>query len=196
MPQVDYKQIKNKTHAATHQNGGSDEVAVAAAAANAIPKAGAGGSLAVAWYPDMVGDAGAGGTKGAVPAPGAGDAATKFLKANGTWAVPAGAAGAPTTANKGMAASVTAADFALACATAITSTPASDGYVQVAINGVLVEVGDGVRTKDCYFSSVASGGAAARAIADIAATDSLYWVGSVVGYELAASDKVDFFYMV
>lgn len=39
---------------------------------------------------DLVGDAGAGGTKGAVPAPGAGDtAAGKFLKADATWAVPA-----------------------------------------------------------------------------------------------------------
>lgn len=40
---------------------------------------------------DMVGDAGSGGTKGAVPAPAAGDAAAlKFLKADGTWAIPAG----------------------------------------------------------------------------------------------------------
>jgi hypothetical protein len=37
------------THASRHQNGGADEVAVAAAAANAIPKAGAGGTLADAW---------------------------------------------------------------------------------------------------------------------------------------------------
>lgn len=41
---------------------------------------------------DMVGDAGAGGTKGLAPAPGAGDAAAgKFLKADGTWATPTGA---------------------------------------------------------------------------------------------------------
>jgi hypothetical protein len=38
----------------------------------------------------MVGDSGSGGTKGLVPAPGAGDAAAgKFLKADGTYAVPA-----------------------------------------------------------------------------------------------------------
>jgi hypothetical protein len=37
----------------------------------------------------MVGDTGTGGTAGAAPAPAAGDnAAGKFLKANGTWAVP------------------------------------------------------------------------------------------------------------
>jgi hypothetical protein len=39
----------------------------------------------------MVGDSGSGGTKGLVPAPAAGDAAAaKFLKADGTYAVPAG----------------------------------------------------------------------------------------------------------
>ncbi|NVO13906.1 MAG: hypothetical protein HXX10_07705 [Rhodoplanes sp.] len=41
----------------------------------------------------MTGDTGAGGTKGLVPAPAAGDAAaTKFLRADGTWAVTAGGA--------------------------------------------------------------------------------------------------------
>lgn len=39
----------------------------------------------------MVGDSGSGGTKGMAPAPAAGDAAaSKFLKADGTWAVPSG----------------------------------------------------------------------------------------------------------
>lgn len=36
-------------HASNHQNGGSDEVATATAGANAIPKAGAGGTLANSW---------------------------------------------------------------------------------------------------------------------------------------------------
>jgi hypothetical protein len=36
-------------HKASHQHGGSDEVATATAGANAIPKAGAGGKLAVGW---------------------------------------------------------------------------------------------------------------------------------------------------
>ena len=44
---------------------------------------------------NMVGDSGAGGTKGLVPAPAAGDAAAnKFLKADGTWAVGGGGASA------------------------------------------------------------------------------------------------------
>lgn len=48
----------------------------------------------------MVGDSGSGGTKGLVPAPGSGDAAAgKFLKADGTWAAPAG--GGSGTVNSG-----------------------------------------------------------------------------------------------
>lgn len=38
-------------HASRHQDGGADEVATATAAANAIPKAGGGGTLATAWLP-------------------------------------------------------------------------------------------------------------------------------------------------
>jgi len=46
---------------------------------------------ATAILNNFVGDSGAGGTKGLVPAPAAGDAAAlKFLKADGTWAQPAG----------------------------------------------------------------------------------------------------------
>ena len=38
-------------HSTSHKNGGSDEVATATAAANAIPKAGAGATLAKEWLP-------------------------------------------------------------------------------------------------------------------------------------------------
>lgn len=40
-----------EAHAVEHQNGGSDEIATATAGANAIPKAGAGGTLAIGWIP-------------------------------------------------------------------------------------------------------------------------------------------------
>lgn len=100
-------------------------------------------------------------------------------------------------ANKAMAASLTAADFAEACATAIAATPApsantANHYVTVRVNGVGYEVGDGVRTKDCYFS--ADAGATARAFGAIAVGDKLYWVGSVAGFELATTDVIDFLY--
>lgn len=51
-------------------------------------------ALVAADYPAMVGDSGSGGTKGAVPAPGAGDAAAgKFLNAGGAWSTPSASAG-------------------------------------------------------------------------------------------------------
>lgn len=50
-----------------------------------------GASAVTAYLNAMVGDSGAGGTKGLVPAPAIGDAAaSKFLKADGTWAVSGG----------------------------------------------------------------------------------------------------------
>ena len=51
-------------------------------------------ATATALLSAMVGDSGSGGTKGLAPAPAAGDAAAgKFLKADGTWAVPSTFAG-------------------------------------------------------------------------------------------------------
>jgi len=41
-------------HAGTHQNGGSDEIATATPGANAIPKAGSGGTLAAGWMPSAL----------------------------------------------------------------------------------------------------------------------------------------------
>ncbi len=60
------------------------------------------GTQATAILDNMVGDSGSGGTKGLAPAPAAGDAAAaKFLKANGTWAVPAGTGGSGTVTHTG-----------------------------------------------------------------------------------------------
>lgn len=97
-------------------------------------------------------------------------------------------------ANKFMTASVTASDFDAACATTLTAAPARSGYVAVQVNGVGVELGDAVKTKDCYFSS--DSGTTAKAITSLAAGDILYWVGSVAGYQLAATDKVSFIYII
>lgn len=109
-------------------------------------------------------------------------------------------ASTPSNANKNMAASVTAADHDLACATAITVTPVhvpsvNGNYIGVRVNGVGYTVGNGTRTAvDCYFS--ADGGATARAFSAIVATDLLYWNGSIAGFQLAITDKVDFIYEI
>jgi hypothetical protein len=96
--------------------------------------------------------------------------------------------------NKQMTASVTSADFQAATAVTLVATPSNDAYVRVLVNGIGVTLGDGVRTKDCYFSS--DGGTTAKTIANIAAGDTLYWVQSVAGYNLAATDVLDFDYAV
>jgi hypothetical protein len=58
-------------------------------------------TLAAGDYPDMVGANGGAGTKGAVPAPAAGDsAAGRYLRADGTWAIPSGT-GAPAEGSAG-----------------------------------------------------------------------------------------------
>lgn len=82
-------------HAASHQNGGADELATATAAANAIPKAGAGGKLDIGWIPTgtssstvALGDAPAAAVAG-IPADG--PAATASLRTLGTGATQAAA---------------------------------------------------------------------------------------------------------
>ena len=74
----------------------------------------------------------------------------------------------------------------------ITYTPYADSNVQVTVNGVGANLGDGVKTKDCYFSG--DNGTTARAIADIEAGDQLHWNGSIAGYELETTDLIDIIY--
>ena len=74
----------------------------------------------------------------------------------------------------------------------ITYTPFSDGSVIVKVNGLQVNIGDGAKDQACYFSG--DGGTTARAVADIAANDTLYWMGSIANYELEADDEIDIVY--
>lgn len=74
----------------------------------------------------------------------------------------------------------------------ISHTPFGDSAVTVTVNGLGVNLGDGVTTSSCYFS--ADGGTTARAMADIEGGDQLYWNGSIAGYELDGGDLVDVIY--
>lgn len=76
----------------------------------------------------------------------------------------------------------------------ITETPFSDGYVQVLLNGMQVELGNGVKTKDCYFSG--DSGSTARAISAITAGDGLYWNAVISGVALDSLDEFDLNYLV
>ena len=87
------------------------------------------------------------------------------------------------------AASATSSDGDTAGVT-IAATP--EGMVMIFVNGMQQELGQGVKTKDCYFS--ADGGTTARAVSAIASGDTLYWNGSIAGYQLEATDKISMVY--
>jgi hypothetical protein len=113
-----------------------------------------------------------------------------------TWAlvVPASGSATPTRSNKFMAAVATVADGDVACNTALASSPTNGGFIRVFVNADNPEVGDGVKTKACYFSGDA--GVTARAWSAIVTGDKLYWNGSIAGYQLATTDLVSFDYSV
>lgn len=103
-------------------------------------------------------------------------------------------AAVPVGSNKEMTASVTASDGDQATATTLVAAPAAGSYIEVSVNGVQYTLGDGVLTKECYFSN--DGGTTARTLANISATDTLHWNGTVAGFELAATDQIDLNYVV
>lgn len=75
----------------------------------------------------------------------------------------------------------------------LAATPALGGYVQVLVNGVQAEVGNAVKTKDCYFSG--DNGVTAKGLGAAVATDKLFWNGVISGYGLInGTDEVDFNY--
>lgn len=74
----------------------------------------------------------------------------------------------------------------------ITYTPFADSDVSVRVNGIEVNVGDGTKTEDCYFS--ADGGTTARLMANITAGDELYWNGENAEFELDGADDIDISY--
>jgi hypothetical protein len=75
----------------------------------------------------------------------------------------------------------------------LSATPALLGYVQALVNGVQAEVGNAVKTKDCYFSG--DNGVTARAFGAAVFTDKFYWNGIISGYGLINNtDEVDFNY--
>lgn len=77
----------------------------------------------------------------------------------------------------------------------ITATP-MPGYIMVFLNGVEMEVGDGVKTKDFYFSG--DGGTTARSLtnAEVVAGDTLYWTKYRELYNLSITDLITIDYFV
>ena len=97
-----------------------------------------------------------------------------------------------TGADKGLTAQVTSSDGDAALAAGISATPNLDGYVEVNVNGIQYLLGDGGKTKDCYFSN--DGGTTARSLAAIVSGDTLHWNGTIANFELATTDIIDLNY--
>jgi hypothetical protein len=96
--------------------------------------------------------------------------------------------------NIDMIALITSGDSALACLTGVTTLPIMDSYISVYINGVQVNVGNGSKNSDCYFSN--DGGITAKLWSAIEINDLLYWNSSIAGYSLDSStDKITFIYL-
>jgi hypothetical protein len=78
----------------------------------------------------------------------------------------------------------------------ISSEPQDTSYVQVFVNGILYEVGNGVTNTDCYFtdplnsSNVRTFSGANK----IQAGDKLFWNSTPSGFNLSTTDLVSIIY--
>ena len=88
-----------------------------------------------------------------------------------------------------VACSVTVADGDAATATTVPKNNFGTGKLNLFINGVFYPLGNGVKTKAAYISG--DGGATARAWGAVVAGDTIRWNGSIAGFQLAASDRLD-----
>lgn len=92
--------------------------------------------------------------------------------------------------NRNMTASATTSDGDVGCSTGLAIDLTA--WLAVTVNGTVANVGDGVKTKDCYFSG--DGGTTARAFGALQSGDLLYWNGSIAGYQLTISDRIDYIF--
>jgi hypothetical protein len=85
----------------------------------------------------------------------------------------------------------TTTDNDKATATTLTKTPALDSGVSIFVNGVKVYVTEN-NSGEAYIG--AGDTATARQFNDIVSGDTIRWNGSVAGYQLATTDKIDVVY--
>jgi len=98
---------------------------------------------------------------------------------------------APRTDNRNQ--TLTAATTGNEAATGLTLVATPKGFVLVIVNGNIIGLGSGVKTQAAYFS--ADGGTTAKAFADLAAGDELYWNGTTAGFDLDTNDSIDIIYI-
>lgn len=96
--------------------------------------------------------------------------------------------------NRNMSSLTVTGDNELACSSGILSNPITGSTIAVFINGLQVNLGDGVKTDDCYFSN--DGGITAKNFSNVELGDLLYWNASIAGYGLDSTiDKITFMYL-
>jgi hypothetical protein len=101
--------------------------------------------------------------------------------------------------DKNWAANTTTTDGELASYNTVTDIPLDESYIEVKVNGVEYEVGNGVKTKVCYFSG--DNGATARGFSSshpngkVQIGDKLFWNGSIAGVYLAAGWRISLNYL-
>jgi hypothetical protein len=102
--------------------------------------------------------------------------------------------------DKGLISIATFTDGDLASNSGISKTPIDGCYITVYYNGQEIEVGDGVKTKECYFSG--DGGVTPKGFSSthlngrIVLGDKLYWNNSVSGFNLEYGSRLSFGYLI
>jgi hypothetical protein len=160
----------------------------------------------IMWYPDRVDGYDGDPNDGAAPnklknspvgtfysRPGSHELWQKEGGGPGTWRKMDGGSGSSSNLshlNRRMAALVTTVDGSLACATAVGAVVGD--WILVLVNGLAVEVGDGVKTGcNCYFSKDL--GVTPTGHGAITTADLLYWNGSTC-FQLNEEDVIDFIF--
>lgn len=77
----------------------------------------------------------------------------------------------------------------------LAEDPAPTSYIEVNVNGVINDVGNGTKNGfPCYFSG--DGGTTAKLYSELDQGDQLYWNIDVAGYPLEPSDRIDLNYQI
>lgn len=89
-----------------------------------------------------------------------------------------------------IAVSTSGNDFVVTGVT-LTSTPNDYSRIEVYVNGQKQRLGDNDTSKDCYFGTAPL---TPIALSALSLGDQLYWNGTIAGFELSTSDKVEIVY--
>ena len=77
----------------------------------------------------------------------------------------------------------------------LSRQPTSATFIEINVNGSIIDVKDGAGTNQvCYFS--VDGGATPKNYSQLSIGDTLYWNGNLAGYNLDSDDRIDMTYQI